>query len=102
MCAELPCCLCSLFGTVFIFTNGWKNHLIFCLIFGSQVSFPEYKPVNYTHQSVLDMPHWADKDLLSISKKERPVLLFNQEDPVCQYNRVSYMGTYEVQDGLPL
>ncbi|KAJ8036475.1 Transient receptor potential cation channel subfamily M member 3 [Holothuria leucospilota] len=66
------------------------------------VSFPEYEPVNYTHKSVLAMPHWADQDLLSISKKERPVLLFNQEDPVCQYNRVSHMGTYIVQDGLPL
>ncbi|XP_071824925.1 transient receptor potential cation channel subfamily M member-like 2 isoform X3 [Apostichopus japonicus] len=66
------------------------------------VSFPDYKPISFTHSSVLAKPHWADIDLLALSKAQRPVLLFNQEDTVCKYNRKSYMGTYEVHDGLPI
>ena len=64
--------------------------------------FANYKPISYTHASVLAMPHYADVDLLSQPKSKRQVLAFNSLDKECNINRCSYMGDYQVQDGLAL
>ena len=67
----------------------------------TQVSFRAYKPVSYTHASVLALPHYADIDLLKYNKNKRPMLNFNMLDKSVNYDRQSYMGTYSVTDGIP-
>ncbi|XP_033100603.1 transient receptor potential cation channel subfamily M member-like 2 [Anneissia japonica] len=67
-----------------------------------EVDFPNYAPKQYTHQSVLDMPHWADIDLMAMSKDKRPMLQFNNEDVKCKVDRRSHVQNYVVKDGLPL
>ncbi|XP_033624226.1 transient receptor potential cation channel subfamily M member-like 2 isoform X2 [Asterias rubens] len=66
-----------------------------------EVSFHFYKPVSYTHESILALPHFADIDLLKYSKSERPMLNFNMLDKSVNYDRVSFMGHYNVTDGVP-
>ncbi|XP_048752926.1 ADP-ribose pyrophosphatase, mitochondrial-like isoform X2 [Ostrea edulis] len=60
-------------------------------------SFPEYKPVDYTAQSILNKPVYADADIRT-EKVDTP-LSFNGCDG--KINRVSHMGDYEVIDGVP-
>ncbi|XP_033625076.1 transient receptor potential cation channel subfamily M member-like 2 isoform X2 [Asterias rubens] len=60
-----------------------------------------YKPISYTHDCVLAMPHWADKDLLQFNKNERPVLNFNTYDKDLKVDRCSFSGHYKVMDGIP-
>ncbi|XP_033100595.1 transient receptor potential cation channel subfamily M member-like 2 isoform X2 [Anneissia japonica] len=67
-----------------------------------KVDFPSYVPREYTHQSILDMPHWADIDLMAMSKDKRPMLQFNNEDVNCKVDRRSHVQHYVVKDGLPL
>ncbi|XP_030829234.1 transient receptor potential cation channel subfamily M member-like 2 [Strongylocentrotus purpuratus] len=67
-----------------------------------ETAFPHYTPVRYTHRSVEDGPHWADIDLMSMPTSSRSVLLFNQMDVQCKYNRRSHMKAYQIKDGLPL
>ncbi|XP_799116.3 transient receptor potential cation channel subfamily M member-like 2 [Strongylocentrotus purpuratus] len=67
-----------------------------------ETAFPQYTPVQYTHRSVEAGPHWADIDLMSMPKNSRPVLLYNQMDEKCKYNRRSRMKEYQIKDGLPL
>ena len=70
--------------------------------FVSQHNYQGYKPVNYTHPSVLAMPHYADKDLLQYQRNERPILNFNSYDKDVKCDRRSYTGHYNVMDGIPL
>ncbi|XP_033100606.1 transient receptor potential cation channel subfamily M member-like 2 [Anneissia japonica] len=67
-----------------------------------EVDFPSYAPKLYTHQSVLDKPHWADIDVMAMSKDKRPMLQFNNEDVHCKVDRRSHVQQYVVKDGLPL
>ncbi|XP_030829332.1 transient receptor potential cation channel subfamily M member-like 2 isoform X2 [Strongylocentrotus purpuratus] len=67
-----------------------------------ETAFPLYTPVRYTHRSVEKGPHWADIDLMSMPESSRPVLLYNQMDEQCKYNRRSHMKAYQIKDGLPL
>eukprot|EP00057_Strongylocentrotus_purpuratus_P010202 XP_011664676.1 PREDICTED: transient receptor potential cation channel subfamily M member 2 isoform X5 [Strongylocentrotus purpuratus] len=67
-----------------------------------ETAFPHYTPVRYTHRSVEEGPHWADIDLMSMPTSSRSVLLFNQMDVQCKYNRRSHMKAYQIKDGLPL
>ncbi|XP_072174396.1 transient receptor potential cation channel subfamily M member-like 2 [Diadema setosum] len=67
-----------------------------------ETDFPRYQPVEYTHKYVLAEPHWADVDLMKHPKNARPVLMYNQNDTNCNYNRMSHMPPYQIKDGLPL
>lgn len=59
--------------------------------------FPEYKPVDYTSESILKRPVYADPDIRT--EKVDPPLSFNGCDG--KINRVSHMGDYELVDGIP-
>ncbi|XP_061189697.1 ADP-ribose pyrophosphatase, mitochondrial-like [Saccostrea echinata] len=61
------------------------------------VSFPDYKPVDYTAPSILKRPVYADPDIRN--EKVDPPLNFNGCDG--KINRVSHMGKYEVINGVP-
>ncbi|KAL4228804.1 Transient receptor putative cation channel subfamily M member 2 [Mactra antiquata] len=63
-----------------------------------------YSPPFYTAPSVLSKPAWADPDLTNMSPTERltAISCFNNQDIVYKTNRVSYCGTYNVVDGLPI
>jgi ADP-ribose pyrophosphatase len=56
-------------------------------------SFPGYDPINYTAPSVAKLPVWADNSVDLSSVK------FNTMDG--KINRVSYMGQYEIINGVP-
>nr|XP_022342369.1 ADP-ribose pyrophosphatase, mitochondrial-like isoform X2 [Crassostrea virginica] len=60
-------------------------------------NFPEYKPVDYTADSILKRPVYADPDIRT--EKDSPPLTFNGCDG--KINRVSHMGKYEIVDGVP-
>ena len=62
------------------------------------VSFPSYKPPNYTVNNIIqNKPVWADPD---ISDKEGfGAIKFNQLDG--KVNRVSFITTYLIVDGVP-
>ena len=67
----------------------------------SQISFRGYKPVTYTHPSIIAQPYFADEDLWKYEKHERPMLNFNTLDKSVNYDRQSFMGHYNVVDGIP-
>lgn len=64
-----------------------------------KVSFPDYKPVDYTAQKVLEKPPWADPDIRSGPVKE--ALKFNDLDTYYKTDRRSFTGKYEVIQGVP-
>ncbi|XP_075879885.1 ADP-ribose pyrophosphatase, mitochondrial isoform X2 [Nelusetta ayraudi] len=57
-------------------------------------SWPQYSPVNYTDQSVLKKPVWADPEIGSFSPK------FNSMDS--EVDRTSFEGNYKLEKGFPL
>jgi len=60
--------------------------------------FPAYKPANYTVKNILqDKPVWADPDVAD--KAAFGKIKFNTVDGAT--DRVSFVGKYEVVDGLP-
>nr|XP_058966084.1 ADP-ribose pyrophosphatase, mitochondrial-like [Pocillopora verrucosa] len=64
-----------------------------------KVPFPEYKPVDYTSKHILQMPPYADPD---IRKGPANVpLKFNALDTTYNTDRKSYIGEYEVVQGVP-
>ncbi|XP_064594682.1 transient receptor potential cation channel subfamily M member-like 2 isoform X2 [Liolophura sinensis] len=68
-----------------------------------EVEFEDYSPVEYTSREVLNKPDWADSaNLLDMDPAARPMLPWNQYDSYCRVNRKSILGTYKIQDGLPL
>ncbi|XP_038076672.1 transient receptor potential cation channel subfamily M member-like 2 isoform X3 [Patiria miniata] len=66
-----------------------------------ECNFSSYRPVSYTHSQILDMPHYADIDLLQYNKKERPILNFNSYDKAVNHDRQSFTGNYNITDGIP-
>lgn len=67
-----------------------------------KVPFPEYSPVPYTADSVLNNPYWADHiDLFALAPSKR-LLPFNAYDHKQCVDRRSYSGQYRIVDGLPL
>ncbi|XP_011433265.3 transient receptor potential cation channel subfamily M member-like 2 isoform X3 [Magallana gigas] len=69
-----------------------------------EIPFPEYDPVIYEAPEVKEHPYWADTiDLIFMKPEERiGKIKFNEYDDLNKVNRKSYVGTYQVQDGLPL
>ncbi|XP_063423231.1 transient receptor potential cation channel subfamily M member-like 2 isoform X2 [Mytilus trossulus] len=68
-----------------------------------EITWPEYKPVYYEAPEVKANPTWADHiDLLDLSPKKRlNKIKFNAYDESCKYNRTSYLGEYQIIDGIP-
>ncbi|XP_078332506.1 transient receptor potential cation channel subfamily M member-like 2 isoform X3 [Crassostrea virginica] len=71
---------------------------------GWEIPFPEYDPVLYEAPEVKSHPYWADTiDLVYMKPEERiGKIKFNEYDNKNKIDRKSYVGTYQVQDGLPL
>lgn len=69
-----------------------------------EIPFPEYDPVIYEAPEVKEHPYWADTvDLIFMKPEERiGKIKFNEYDDLNKVNRKSYVGTYQVHDGLPL
>ncbi|XP_025081227.1 transient receptor potential cation channel subfamily M member 2-like isoform X2 [Pomacea canaliculata] len=68
------------------------------------IHFPQYDPVNYTAQKVLQNEEGTDAiDLLQLQPNEREGLFsFNKFDEKAKISRVSLQGKYKVVNGLPL
>ncbi|XP_041372305.1 transient receptor potential cation channel subfamily M member-like 2 [Gigantopelta aegis] len=68
-----------------------------------EISFPEYDPVRYTSDFIINKS-WADPlDLLALPQKERSQITFNAYDTRFNVNRKSNLDKgYQVKDGLPL
>ncbi|XP_053372803.1 transient receptor potential cation channel subfamily M member-like 2 [Mercenaria mercenaria] len=70
------------------------------------VEYPEYSPSAYTAPALLQHPppEWADEDIFHLTPQQRAstITSFNGVDGVNQVNRLSFLGEYVVQDGLPL
>ncbi|XP_052244809.1 transient receptor potential cation channel subfamily M member-like 2 isoform X3 [Dreissena polymorpha] len=67
-------------------------------------SYPEYSPSVYTALEVLRRPTWADPDIMRKKSQDRSstISMFNKDDTVFNVCRRSFMGEYQVVDGLPL
>lgn len=64
-----------------------------------KVPFPKYKPVDYTAETVLRDPPWADPDI-----RKGPVkvpLKFNALDTSYNTDRTSLVGEYQLVQGVP-
>ena len=81
-----------------IIKNSIKYHYIL------QIEFPEYSPVTFTSNEVLQRPVWADVDLLSLSLQGRRLepITYNAVDQVNNIDRTSFLGQYEVKDEIPV
>ncbi|XP_052091143.1 transient receptor potential cation channel subfamily M member-like 2 isoform X6 [Mytilus californianus] len=68
-----------------------------------EITWSEYKPVYYEAPEVKANPSWADHvNLLELSPKKRlKKIKFNEYDESCKYNRTSYLGEYQIIDGVP-
>ncbi|XP_052253945.1 transient receptor potential cation channel subfamily M member-like 2 isoform X3 [Dreissena polymorpha] len=67
-------------------------------------SYLEYSPSVYTAEEVLRRPPWADPDIMRMKSQDRSstISMFNKDDTVFNVCRRSFMGEYQVVDGLPL
>jgi ADP-ribose pyrophosphatase len=61
-------------------------------------AFPEYKPVKYTAEKVLQKPVWADPDF---TDQMPPADFWNKLDKANNVDRTSLTGDYKIVDGLP-
>ena len=79
-----------------------KNSIKYLYIL--QIEFPEYSPVTFTSNEVLQRPVWADVDLLSLSLQGRRLepITYNAVDQVNNIDRTSFLGQYQVKDEIPV
>ncbi|XP_028396887.1 ADP-ribose pyrophosphatase, mitochondrial-like [Dendronephthya gigantea] len=63
------------------------------------VAYNDYKPVEYTSDTVLSKPLWADPDISQC--KPEPAFQYNSRDDHYNVDRTSFTGKYQVIDDRP-
>ncbi|XP_060580659.1 transient receptor potential cation channel subfamily M member-like 2 isoform X2 [Ruditapes philippinarum] len=69
-----------------------------------ETEYLEYSPSAYTAQELELRPEWADIDIFQMTPQQREAAItsFNAVDGEKQVDRMSFLGEYVVQNGLPL
>ncbi|XP_060577769.1 transient receptor potential cation channel subfamily M member-like 2 isoform X4 [Ruditapes philippinarum] len=71
-----------------------------------EAEYPEYSPSAYTAPELVQdlRPEWADIDIFQLTPQQREAAItsFNAVDGEKQVDRMSFLGEYVVQNGLPL